>query len=66
MPFSPLRKKLTSEGTLVVTVNNKPFAMMISVDEENVHDILLMLSRIRTQMTACAIRSQAPRDGVNN
>jgi antitoxin (DNA-binding transcriptional repressor) of toxin-antitoxin stability system len=62
---SALRKKLASEGELVVTVDNKPFAMMINLDDENVQDILLMVSRLRAQMAARSIRSQARRDGLD-
>jgi hypothetical protein len=60
-----LRKRLASEGELVVTVDNKPFAMMINLDDENVQDILLMVSRLRAQMAARSIRSQARRDGLD-
>jgi hypothetical protein len=62
---SALRKKLVSEGELVVTVDNKPFAMMINLDDENIQDILLMVSRLRAQMAARSIRSQARRDGLD-
>jgi hypothetical protein len=60
---SALRKKLASEGELIVTVDNKPFAVMIHLGDENVQDILLMVSRLRAQMAARSIRSQARRDG---
>lgn len=62
---SALRKKLVSEGELVVTVDNKPFAMMINLDDENIQDILLMVSRLRAQMAARSIRSQARREGLD-
>lgn len=62
---SALRKKLASEGELVVTVDNKPFAMMINLDDENLQDILLMVSRLRAQMAARSIRSEARRDGLD-
>jgi antitoxin (DNA-binding transcriptional repressor) of toxin-antitoxin stability system len=62
---SALRKKLAREGELIVTVDNKPFAVMINLGEENVQDILLMVSRLRAQMAARAIRSQARRDGLD-
>lgn len=58
-------KRLVSEGELVVIVDNKPFAMMINLDDENVQDILLMVSRLRAQMAARSIRSQARRDGLD-
>jgi len=62
---STLRKKLTSEGVLVVTVNNKPFAAMINLVDENTQDILLFASRLRAQMAALSIRDQARKDGMD-
>jgi hypothetical protein len=62
---SALRKKLVREGELIVTVDNKPFAMMINLGDENVEDILLMVSHLRAQMAARSIRSQARHDGLN-
>jgi hypothetical protein len=38
---------------------------MINLGDENVQDILLMVSRLRAQMAARAIRSQARRDGLD-
>ena len=61
-----LRQKLEDEGQLVVTVDGKPFAIMIDLSgAENLDDILLMVSRLRAQMAARAIRSQARRKGVD-
>ena len=62
---SILHKKLTSEGVLVVTVNNKPFAAMINLNDENTQDILLLASRLRAQMAALSIRNQARKDGID-
>ena len=62
---SALRKKLAGEGQLTVTVDNKPFAVMINLGDENVQDILLMISHLRAQMAARSIRSQARRDGLD-
>jgi PHD/YefM family antitoxin component YafN of YafNO toxin-antitoxin module len=63
---STLRKKLAEQGELVVTLDGKPFAVMINLsDNENLDDILLMVSRLRAQMAVRAIRSQARRDGLD-
>ena len=62
---SALRKKLADEGELVLTVDNKPLAVMINLGDENVQDILLMVSRLRAQMAARAIRSTARRKGLD-
>ncbi len=61
-----LRKKLRSEGELVVTVDGKPFAVMIDLAEnDNMDEIFLLLSRLRAQLAARDIRSQARRDGLD-
>jgi PHD/YefM family antitoxin component YafN of YafNO toxin-antitoxin module len=63
---SALRRKLEDAGELVVTVDGKPFAVMIDLSEnENMDDILLLVARLRAQMAARSIRSQARRDGVD-
>ena len=62
---SALRKRLAREGELVVTVDNKPFAVMISLGDENVQDILLMVSRLRAQMAVRSIRSRARKTGLD-
>ena len=63
---SALRKKLESEGDLIVTVGGKPFALMINLNEsEDIQDILLMVSRLKAQMAIRSIRSQARKDGLN-
>jgi hypothetical protein len=59
-----LRKKLESEGELIVTVDGKPFALMINLnDSENIQDTLLMVSRLKAQMAVRSIRSQAHKKG---
>jgi len=62
---SAVREKLANEGELIVTVDNKPFAVLISLGEENVQEVLLMISRLRSQMAARAIRSEARRRGLD-
>ena len=42
---SALRKKLADEGELIVTVEGKPFAVMIDLtNNENMEEILLLLT----------------------
>jgi hypothetical protein len=60
---SALRKKLESEGELIVTVDGKPFALMIYLnDSEGIQDTLLMVSRLKAQMAVRSIRSQAHKE----
>jgi hypothetical protein len=61
-----LRKKLNSEGDLIVTVGGKPFALMINLTEdEDVQDVLLMASRMRAQMALRSLRSEARKSGAD-
>lgn len=63
---SDLRKKLKKSGDLIVTVGGKPFAVMINLNEdEDVQDILLMISRLRAQMAVRAIRSETRKNGLD-
>ena len=62
---SILRKKLASEGVLVVTVNNKPRAVTISLSDENSQDNLLFASRLLAQIAVHSIRNQAHKDGMD-
>lgn len=63
---SALRKKLSDQGELIVTVEGKPFAVMIDLSNtENIEEVLLMVSRLRAQMAARVLRSQAQRQGLD-
>ncbi len=62
-----LRKKLSAQGELIVTVEGKPFAVMIDLSKsENIEEILLMVSRLRAQMAVREIRSQTRREKLEN
>jgi hypothetical protein len=52
-------------GEIIVTVDNKPFAVMISLGEKNVEDVLLMVSRLPAQMAASSIRNQTRQAGLD-
>ena len=62
---SALPKQLTSEGAMVITIDNKPFAVMVSLADENIQDVLLLVSRFRAQMATQSIRSQSKMDGLD-
>lgn len=44
---------------IILTVDNEQFAVMISLGEENVEDVLLMVSRLRAQMAARSITNMS-------
>ena len=62
---SALPKQLASEGVIVITIDNKPFAIIVSLADENIQDVLLLVSRFRAQMATQSIRSQSKMDGLN-
>lgn len=63
--LSTLRRNLTSDGKLLLTVQNKPIAVMVSLDNENAQDIMLFVSRLRAKMAVHAIRRRARREALN-
>lgn len=63
---SALRKKLSDQGELIVTVEGKPFAAMIDLSSVNdIEDILILLSRLKAQMALRSLRSQAKIKGTD-
>ena len=62
---STLRKRLVHAGELLLTMNNRPIAVMIGLDDENAQDIMQLVSRFRSQMAVSSIRSQARKNGLN-
>jgi len=60
-----LRQQLQDEGALIVTNNNKPFALMINVEAEQVEEALYLAAQIRAQQAVSALRSEARKEGKN-
>jgi len=60
-----LRQKLKSEGAFVVTNNNKPFALMVTIEEDQVEESLYLAAQIRAQQAVSALRQQAQTEGMN-
>ena len=73
MPYRDLKniapktlcKKLTSEGKLLLTVNNKLIALMVGLYGEEMQDIVLLVSRLRSQLAVRTIRNRAHREGLD-
>lgn len=62
-----LRKKLEQQGELVVTVDGKPFAVMVDLqDGANLEDLVKMISRFRAQRAVRQIRDAARQKGLNS
>jgi len=64
---SAVRRKLEKQGELIVTVDGKPFAVMIDLsNNETFEETLVLISRMRAQMAVRSIRSQARRAGLKS
>lgn len=64
---SAVRRKLEKQGELIVTVDGKPFAVMIDLsNNETFEETLVLISRILAQMAVRSIRSQARRAGLKS
>jgi hypothetical protein len=46
-------------------MDDKPFAAVINLDDEDTQEILLMASCLRARMSTRSIRSQAHKDGLS-
>jgi hypothetical protein len=60
-----LRRKLEENGELVVTVDGEPLAVMLEIPKGSLEDLVLLLSQIRAQLAAAAIRKQARPRGLS-
>ena len=62
---SELRKKLDEKGELVVTVDGEPLAIMLQIPKGSLEDLVLLLSKVRTQLAVSTIREQSRKSGLN-
>ncbi|MGA2820531.1 MAG: prevent-host-death protein [Anaerolineales bacterium] len=60
-----LRKRLTQEGQLVITLEGKPLALMVSVDPGRLDELVQLVSRLRAQLAVSEMREQARRRGID-
>jgi len=60
-----LRKRLEEQGELVVTVDGEPMAVMLQIPKGSLEDLVLLLSQVRAQLAAAAIREQARQRGLD-
>ena len=61
-----LRKKLEQQGELVVTVDGKPFAVMVDLqDGASLEDLMKLISRFRAQRAVRQIRADARKQGLD-
>lgn len=59
-----LRKKLEQQGELVVTIDGKPFAVMVDLqDGASLEDLVKLISRFRAQRAVRQIRAAARQEG---
>jgi PHD/YefM family antitoxin component YafN of YafNO toxin-antitoxin module len=60
-----LRRKLKECGHLVVTGDGQPFAVMVSVEPDEVEQVLETILRVRAQQAVRRLRENAQESGLN-
>jgi hypothetical protein len=60
-----LRQRLENNGELVVMHDGKPFAMMIGVDQDNLNDVMTLVTQMRAQKAVSAMRAAARERGLD-
>ena len=62
---SEVWQQLRDDGDLIVTSNGRPFALMVSIEGEDVEQMLSALRRTRAQMAVSRLRKEAAASSVN-
>jgi antitoxin (DNA-binding transcriptional repressor) of toxin-antitoxin stability system len=60
-----LRRRLKEGGHLVVTADGEPFAVMVSIEPDEVEQALELILRLRAQQAVRRMRRLARERGVN-
>jgi prevent-host-death family protein len=61
-----VRKKLAEQGELVVTVDGKPFAVMVDLqDGDSLEEMVKLISRFKAQRALRTLRAQARKEGLD-
>jgi prevent-host-death family protein len=58
-------RKLAQKEDLVLTVNGKPIAMLLGVEEDSLEETALAIRQARAQMALSRMRKQAARIGTD-
>lgn len=59
-----LRRSL-KEDEVVLTANGKPFALVVSVEEDEVEEMTMLLRRVRAQQAVSRMRARWAERGVH-
>ena len=60
-----LREQLQQQGELVVTNKGVPFALMINIGAEDVHDVIQLVTQLKAQRAVSALRQSAQAQGLD-
>ncbi len=62
---SEIWQQLRDDGDLIVTSNGRPFALLVSIEGEDVEQMLSALRRTRAQMAVSRLRKEAAASGAD-
>lgn len=57
---------LESGQPVIVTKHGKPFGVLISTDESDLHQFILELSRLKARLAVSQMRANAKKQGLDN
>jgi len=57
-------RELAQEDELVLTVNGKPIAILVGVDNDDFEETALVVRQVKAQRALSRMRSQAARQGL--
>jgi len=59
------RERLAEHGQLVITNDGQPIALMVSVDSAHLEELVVLMARVRAQLSVSQMRRQAHARGLD-
>ena len=60
-----VRERLAERGQLVITNEGQPIALMVSVDSSHLEELVVLLGRVRAQLSVSQMRRDARTRGLD-
>jgi antitoxin (DNA-binding transcriptional repressor) of toxin-antitoxin stability system len=60
-----VRERLAEHGQLVITNEGQPIALMVSVDSSHLEELVVLLARVRAQLSVSQMRRDARTRGLD-
>ena len=60
-----VRERLAEHGQLVITNEGQPIALMVSVDSSHLEELVVLMARVRAQLSVSQMRRDARTRGLD-